>query len=348
MEANTEGRTEGRTEKLVDQLLKTLFDQTSPEIKILVTHRYPDDDGWLCLKIAKMFIPKATNAQIVFVNAGETLPGSEGDSSIIHFDTGGGEYDQHSREFGKQRICSAVLLVQRLRELGHINPLDEAGLKPLLEMATAVDNVQKRQDTDLHFLIEGYRHFFNINGNIDWEKVQERVFEDFDIIYGQARQREESRQNLGRIAERTILSNGLKVTTILWHPKLREAAFEEGTGVVIWTVHKGSKGFYTGIQTNRDYPELLLANVVAELRFVENRTRNKEEVARKFLRYPGRKEKEPWFLHHSLALVANGTRSCSLQDLEEFTKLTPRQIQGITLRALSAIPREKVSQWTAK
>lgn len=328
-----ETNTEKRTEELVDQLLKVIFDQATPEIKTLVTHKFPDDDAWLCLWIAKKFIQKAANAQIVFVNAGETLFGTEGNPSVIHFDTGNGQYDQHQKS-DRKRTCSSALLVEKLG----LDEEEVAGLRPLLEMATAVDNIKKLPETSLHFLIEGYPRLFNNNGNVDWQRVHERVFDNFEIVYGQEKQRVESRKNLDKFAERTILANGLKVTTILWHPGLREAAFEEGAAAVIWTISKnGGKRFYTGIQANRDYPELRLTNVVLALRSIEAKAHGISEE----------KAGNVWFLLGNQKFIANGTRTHQPAD-DEYTKLVPRQIVGIVHRALSAIPREKVSQWKVK
>jgi len=324
-----ETNTEKRTEELVEQLLKVIFDQATPEIKTLVTHKFPDDDAWFCLWIAKKFIQKAANAQIVFVNAGETLFGTEGDPSVIHFDTGNGQYDQHQKS-DRKRTCSAALLVEKL----DLDEKEVTSLRPLLKMTTAVDNVEKLPETSLHFLIEGYPRLFNKEG-VDWEKVQGRVFDDFEIIYGQEKQRQQTRKNLDKLAERTTLANGLRVTTILWHPELREAAFEEGAAAVIWTISKsGGKRFYTGIQTNRNYPELRLTNVALALRSIEVKAHGISEE----------KAENVWFLHDSQKFVANGTRTHQPTD-DEYTRLVPRQIVGIVHRALSTIPREKVSQW---
>jgi hypothetical protein len=140
-------------EELVDRILEIAFNETAPEIKTLVGHRFPDDDVWLCCWMAKRFIPKAAEAQIVFVNAGEALPGSEGDPSVLHFDTGGGDYDQHGRGF--ERSCSAALLAEKMEILDK-----HPGLKPLIEMVTAVDNVEPLPPTSVHYAIEGYPREF--------------------------------------------------------------------------------------------------------------------------------------------------------------------------------------------
>ncbi|MBA7618175.1 hypothetical protein ES703_25496 [subsurface metagenome] len=313
-----------QTTDLIDLIVKMALDAASPEVKKLVTHKWPDDDAWLCIFIGKKFVPKMANASLVFVNAGETLLGSENDPSVVHFDTGKGRNDQHGRKL--RRSCSAALVA---KELGVI---DNPGLKPLLEMATAVDNIEVIAPDSLHFLIKGWPRKFNKNGGIDWEKVQERVFEAFEIIYDQANQNALNKLNLGRFAEHTTLRNGLKITSVLWHPELRDPAFEEGADVVIWTKRKGSRGFYTGIPVNRDTP-LYLDKVLLALNETEARVRGVSTL-----------NKDVWFLHDFKKLILNGSRTHELAE-DEFTRLFPRQIVGIVHGTLSRIPSGLVSQW---
>lgn len=322
--------------KLVDRILELALDQMVPEIKTFVGHRFPDDDVWLCCYIAKKFFPKAANAKIVFVNAGESLPGLEEDPSVLHFDTGGGEYDQHAK--GLQQTSSAAVLAAKL-EL-----LEDPGLKPLIEMVNAVDSINPLPPTSMHYAIEGYPRMFQSEGAINWQQVQTRVFELFDIVYNQEVARAKSRENLKQYAEWTTLRNGLKVASILWHPELREAAFETGATVVVWTQSKGKKGFCVGIQRNREYPQLRLDSTIETIRSGEAKARQ-IDVRGKNLRYLGRKGVVPgWFLHDSLGLILCGSRSYKLKE-DEYTKLLPRQIAGMAHYALSKIPQNVVSRW---
>ncbi|MFH1582420.1 MAG: hypothetical protein ABIA08_01530 [bacterium] len=320
-------------EQAIDRLLDILFNEGKQKIKTLVTHKYPDDDAWLCLWIATNFIPNIAEANIVFINSGNTINGIKEDPSILHFDTGGGQDDQHGK--GLKRTCSAKLLAERL------NIAQNPGLKPLLELAVASDNIDRLPVRDIHFLIKGYPQKFRTNGETDWDKVRERVFENFDVIYGQEEQREESRRKLKGVGRSTILPNGIKVTSILWNPVCREAAFEEDAAVVIWTAHK-RKRFYTGIQVNRNYP-IFLDNVVAALRFQENKVRLIKTDGD--LHSVGKRDMDdPWFLYDNKKLVLNGSRAFELTE-EQFTKLDPDKIIGTVHSSLSAIPKEIVSRW---
>ena len=325
------------TEDLVGKLVELALSEAAPEIKTLVGHRFPDDDVWLCCWMAKQFIPKAVGAEIVFVNAGKTLPGSDGDPSVLHFDTGRGEYDQHGK--GLQQTCSAAILAEKL---GLEN---DPGLAPLIEMVTAVDNAEAFPPTSLHFVIEGYpRTFKKPDGHIDWQRVQGRVFELFDIVYGQQSSRAQARANLYKYSGWRILPNGLKVATLLGHPELREAAYEKGAAVVVWTQSRGKNHFYTGIQISRSYPELRLDKVAAALRSAEAKARG-ANVQGEDLGYVGRGGSvSTWFIHDSLRVILNGSRTWKPNE-DEYTKLTPEQIVQLVHQALSAIPRSVVSNW---
>ena len=318
MEANRQ-----RTTDLVDLIVKLAFEEASPEVKTLVTHKFPDDDAWLCIWMAKKFVPKMANASLVLVNSGETLPGSENDPTIVHFDTGRGRNDQHGKGF--KRSCSAILVAN---ELGII---EDPGLKPLLEIARAVDSIEQLPPAHLHFQIVGYPRLLRNGNEPDWQKVQERIFENFEIIYNQTNRKVINQLKLKDFAERTVLKNGLRVTSILWHPELRDAAFENGAAIVIWTIKKGKNIFYTGIQVNRNSP-IHLKNVFTALNLAESNAR-KTKI----------QEGDVWYLHDSGKLILNGSRTHELKD-EEFTRLLPRQIIGLVHRALEVMPREKVSQ----
>ena len=316
--------------ELVDKLLEIVFNSGSPEIKTLVGHKCPDDDTWLCCWIAKRFIPKAASATITFVNAGKTLSGTENDPSVLHFDTGGGEYDQHNKR--SWRMSSAQILVNKLRE--KLN-LKEPALRPLVELATATDNIKRQEATSIHSIIDGYPRLFKKNGNTDWDVVQGRIFELFDIVYGQEKQRVESREKLGRLVEWIKLPNGIKIAVLFGHPALREAAFEAGAAVVVWTQDKGGDKFYTGIQKHRDV-DIHLNGVAANIRWAESKERGIDASSWN-LQYVGLSEKLPWFLHDSEALIVNGSRGYPLKE-NEYTKLKPRQIVAIVRNTLSKLP----------
>lgn len=321
-----------RTEELVDRIMEIAHSRSAPDIWTLVGHKWPDIDAWMCLWLAKRFIPEAANARIAFVNAGERLLWSDNDRAVLHFDTGGGQYDQHGKSAG--RTSSAMLLAKNL------GIQDDPGLKALLELTIMVDNVEELSPTNLHYIIEGLpRVYQNARRQPDWEWVQGTVFQMFEIIYGQETGRQRSRDTLGALGSFYELSNGIRVAEILENPSLREAAFERRADVVVWTDRKKG-GFYVGVQVNRR-SRVTLSEVVAELRKAEAEVRG-INVEGQRLDYEERREPVPnWFLHDSLNLILCGSRTWELAE-DEFTKLTRQQVCEAVRRALERIPEQVV------
>ena len=327
---------EQKVDELVDQLLELLEHPDAPKIEKLVTHKFPDDDSLLCLWMAKKFIPRTSKAEIVFVNAGELLPGSAGNPAILHFDTGNAEFDHHSN--GRYQTCSAMLLAEKL---GRQN---DPGLAPLLEMATAVDSVQEISYTSIHFIIEGLpRECKHPDNSVDWTTVIQEVFRMFNIIYGQAISRAEAAKAYKEHAQVTKLPNGIKACFLPGIPQGRNAAFKDGAHVVIWTQHrkdpedKSQMLLYVGIQINRHSPHILLDYVAAALRFAEAKKRQIKVKGR--LDYTG--EGISWFLHPRKKLILHGSRT-SVPAKEIRTLLTPTEIPGIVHNILKRIPANTV------
>ena len=316
-------------EALVDRLFGLIEEATAPEIKTLVIHRRPDVDAWLCLWIARKFIPKTADAEVVFTNAGTSVADSS-DPSVLHFDTGGGEFDQHEKRL--QRSCSAVLLAKGF------GLLEDPGLEPLLEMATKVDNVEPLDPTSIHYVIEGYPSKFQKDGNVDWDTIQSRVFEAFDILYSRHTRIAQSREDLNKYVRWATLQNGLRVATLLWHPECRDAAYEQGAAVVVWTISQGKNRFYVGVQKSRNYPHLHLVKVADALRREEARSRG-VNVENQNLGYFGLKGDivPGWFFHDSANLILCGGRSHKLKP-EEYTRLTPNKIVETVQRTLASMP----------
>lgn len=318
-------------ETLNDKIMKLAAEGMAPAVKTLVGHKFPDDDVWLSFWIARKFIPNAAKAEIRFVEAGTCLPGSDNDPTVLHFDTGRGEYDQHGTQF--ERTCSALILAQKL------GVDKDPGLIELLEMVTQVDNTEKMSPTSLHSAIVGYpRHpNYRTQGAIDWEKVQNSVFELFDNVYGQETSRAKARVDLKQFGRCRTLANGLKVCTLFGYPQSRDAAFEDGAAVVIWTTRRKQGKFHVGIQKNsRDplYVELKLTEVAAWLRKGEAGLRG-IDVDGTDLNYIDRYGPiTTWFLHHSLNLILNGSKKWEPKE-DEYTQLTPTQIEARVCYILS-------------
>ncbi len=314
-----------RTSQLVDRIVDLALDQMAPNIRTMVGHKWPDTDVWMCLWIARKFVPKTVAAEIVFVNSGEALPESEGDPSVLHFDTGGGQYDQHGKHAG--RTSSAMLLAQ------HLGIQDNPGLKALLSLTVAVDNVEELSPMNLHYIIEGLPRIHQTEQRPDWKTVQKTVFDMFNIVYGQEAGRQQSRDDLKRFGAFHVLPNGIRFTKLLGQARLREAAFQNGADVVLWTQRKNG-GFYVGVQVNRR-SKVILSGVAASLRLAEAKARGVN--AEGDLSFVGQ-EGTNWFLHDSLKLILCGSRTHELAE-DEFTKLTMQQICQVVGETLERVPR---------
>ncbi|MDD5144661.1 MAG: chromate resistance protein [Candidatus Pacebacteria bacterium] len=327
---------------LVNRIVEAALGQSQPSIKKLVGHTFPDTDVWACLWAAKKFIEKAQEAEIVFVRAGESLE-TDDDESVLHFDTGGGEYDNHNDENDKR--SSFALFVDKMGWL-----TKWPGLTSLVELTNTVDNIGVLPATSIHYIIEGLprKKEYKTERGPDWEKIQERVFELFDIVFNQEEQRIRSRAEFRRSAEIRLLPNGLRVASLFWKLNLREAAFETGIDVMVGTEARGAGKFYVVIQRNRKLNGKLGLDVVAATLRSREASIRRIPINGKNLRIKNTIEGIPgWFLHKSFGLILCGSKAFPLTK-EEFTKQDPRGIADATCRALSSIPKAMVDGWRKK
>lgn len=308
------------------RVITDLSNRLGCKFKTLVGHKNPDEDVWLGFWIAERFGLCERDVRYEFVSAGTARPGSEKDPTVLHVDTGGGEFDQHGKSLA--RTCSAALLAAKL---GLTN---DPGLKTLLEWVTAVDNAEKLPPTHIHFITVGLHRqssCFGENNQVDWMKVKERIYEIFDMIHDQDTRRQRSRDQLPRNSSWKRLSSGVSVCSIFGRPDLRDAAFERGADVVIWTSRNG-KGFYVGIAVGRD-SNVRLTGVVALIRYMEAKKRGLN-LRVEDLGYLNQAEPvRGWFLHDSLKLILCGSPKASLAD-DEYTQLTPAEIEQAVYRVL--------------
>lgn len=317
------------------RVITDLSRKVSRKFRVLVGHINPDEDVWLGFWIAERFGLCEESVEYRFVPAGTALPGSANDPTVMHVDTGGGEFDQHGRSL--EMACSAGLLAKKL------GITEDPGLKAILEWVTIVDNAAaKLPPTHVHFQVTALprqRSCQNESGETDWMKVKERVYEIFDNIYNQEVSRIRAELDLPRFALwKAVSQEGgrqtIKVCFLFERPYLREAAYQKGADVVVWTTRNDKKGrYYVGVQVSRD-SVVRLSRTAALLRFGEARKRG-VELSPQDLTYIG--QKEPllgWFLHDSLKLVLCGSPKAPLQD-HEYTLLSPQEIEKLVCIALA-------------
>ncbi len=300
----------------------------------IVVHEHPDTDAYVCAWAADKFIAKDDPCSLAFVRAGEQLPAEEAEGfEVLHMDTGFGVLDQHGKSL--ERASSFELFCEFYKLT------DDPGLEAILEMTRATDNVEKIPFTSVHYLLKGLHYHFRDRKTkeIDWQSCMDEAFTMLDILYDQARARRVSAEDFARMVNRLeMLKNGVKFANLGGQPRLREAAFNAGADVVLWTMppdRKNPNRFNVGIQVHRDSP-IKLVSLMADLRRAEARQRRLNAKGRD-LQAVG---KDPffggWFLHDSLKLILNGSNSHPLET-DEYTLLSRSQIANIMTERLSAL-----------
>ena len=139
----------------------------------IVTHIRPDLDACTSVWLIKRFLPNWTDAEVLFVPAGNTYENrpADTDNNVIHVDTGLGKFDHH--QF-RQRLSASERIFDYLPKIRKFRALDKLALERLVELVTMIDNFEEVKFTEpdsdiydmgIHQLIEGLK----INNNIDSE-----------------------------------------------------------------------------------------------------------------------------------------------------------------------------------
>lgn len=314
--------------------------QTESKPYKFVTHHYPDTDAYAGLWAAVRFLAEANGRpyEISFVRAGENLAEGEGEGyEVVTFDTGGGKLDQHGKLF--DRISSFRLFC------AEYGLKEDPGIKPILELTVATDNVEEIDPTSIHYVLKGLAFDYKDPATklIDWQACLNFAFKMFDIICSQAREQAKSSEDFKRLGKMTTLDNGIKLATIWHHPRLRQAAFDAGADVVMWTQDlKGERkgSFYPGIQVHRK-SSVTLEEVIGGLRLAEAEKRGISGAGQDVFAVGNNKFFAGWFLHDSKRLVACGTRGHELE-LDECTKLSEFEVLNILKRRLGKIRSKDV------
>ncbi|MBI3571950.1 hypothetical protein HY091_00225 [Candidatus Kaiserbacteria bacterium] len=301
----------------------------------VVTHFHPDTDALACLWGAIRFVvPLGAAYEFAFVRAGEGLSAEEAAGyNVLHVDTGGGDFDQHDRPY--TRTSSFELLAR------HYGFADAPGVRPILALTVRSDSVEPVEYDSIHWqLSELPSEFKDVADQVDrWNAIIDEACKILDRNYRAVKQHLESRRMLREYSRPTTLRNKFVVRNIGFHPEVRNAAFEEGADVVLWTAHR-RKRFYPGIQVHRAW-HVDLTPVFTALRRKEAEKRGvtltEDEIANP---KPVAKVGQ-WFLHGSTHFIGCGTRSHPLVEAGEYTQLTPDEIYNIVCDELEKVSGPK-------
>lgn len=300
-----------------------------------VGHENPDIDVTASFWLADNAGLGMPNHRYIYVPAGTALPGSERDPGVIHFDTGGGPFDQHGKSLA--RTCSTALLAEKLG-------LTRApGLQEILEWVTIFDNdLAYFPPTHIHHVVAALpRQPSCKDGDgftTDWDKVRLRTYELLDGFFRQEKGRQLAREEFPRLAKSVPLQNGLVVFTYPRRYFFSELAQEGGGDLGIQFHDQGDGRFYVGIKVFRG-KQVNLTGVAVLLRHAEAQRRGYSDLRAENgdLDYLGnRPPLNGWFLHDSRRIVSCGSLKRGLQD-SEYTQLTTEEIEMLVCTALEGL-----------
>jgi len=249
-------------------------------MKTIVTHFAPDLDAITAIWLVKTFLPEWKEAAIVFVAAGKTLHDTspDGDSDVLHVDTGFGKFDHHQTN---DDTCAA------LKVYASLDKHDEA-LERMLRVINDVDHFREAffpnptsdvWDLSLGSIIDGFQMTMVNNplGMID------RVMDCLDAAYKMFQNKV--------WAEKEIKDKAVEFTTKFGKSFGIETVNRE-------VVHVGQKTGYV-IVIRKD-PKVGSIQIKSVPRDDIDLTALYEEV----------KKQDPdatWFLHASLHMLLNGS-----------------------------------------
>jgi len=276
----------------------------------IVTHMRPDLDACTSLWLVKRFYPGFAHADFAFVPAGKTLNGVEVDldPTIIHVDTGFGQFDHHQ---SKERSSAALRIFEYFKTKSILPPLAEKVLERLVEVVTAIDNFEESSyhnptadfyDCSIHQLIEGYKA-----SHKEDEKVVQYAFDGLESFFTILKHKVRAETDIAEGVDFTIG----KLTCLGLLTRNEEAmtlAQKQGFALVI---RKDPKTQRARIKVRPDVPLTL------------------EKV------YDAICKKDPsgyWFFHKSGKMVLNGSSknpdskptTLTLQELIQLTSLSLR------------------------
>ncbi|MEI6863892.1 MAG: hypothetical protein WCK46_00760 [Candidatus Adlerbacteria bacterium] len=296
---------------------------------ILVTHRHPDTDAYACLWKAVRFIVGDSEYKVVLLPAGVPLPDEDRvGHRVLEMDTGGGPLDQHGK--GLTDTSSFKLMCE------HYGFHTDEGLWPFIKLTVATDRAEQVDRLSLHYQLRGLANYHrdHTSNEIDWGTCCQRAFEMFDILYNQETSRLQSAVNLHKLSKRYTLENGMNVCLLWGNPQLRDAAFEDGADVVMWTILK-RKHFQVGIALNRNAPNAVekgMLSVVSAIRIAEAKARGIDAAGHDLRATGPNKYFGGWYAHPGenggTRLILCGSKKAPLEP-EERTKLSWDQLCAI-------------------
>src|SRR3989338_531347 len=107
--------------------------------KVIVTHIFPDLDAIASIWLLIRFHPEFNEVDLEFVPAGTTYQNLavDSDPTVIHVDTGMGQFDHHQLE---AKTCAAELVFNHLKSQKFITLKHQSALERLVKLIVEIDN----------------------------------------------------------------------------------------------------------------------------------------------------------------------------------------------------------------
>jgi hypothetical protein len=302
------------------------------KFSMILGHVQPDFDWLLCYFILWTYVLQVKKAQVLLVPKG--YKGDSTEDQLV-FDVGGGRFDHHGK-IGGRETCSAIMLAEAL---GLQNSPE---MKPLLELALDVDQANKLPVTSIALQVNklGRKYNHPAPGTPEWNEYIERVFEIFENIRSHEENRSRKRAQFAdpRNSYRQQVGD-LRVVILLNRTDLRDAAFESGADVIIWTNNKGEYPT-AGVQVNRDSRDKVKLGMVADsLRRAEARARG-IDVRGQNLTHNGKLPPDPaWYLDDGGHMILSRCEKGQPTPEDQSSILKPWDIVDAAVEGLKWKPR---------
>lgn len=255
-------------------------------MKTLVTHYSPDLDAITSCWLIKKYFPGWKNASLKFVPAGETLDevsSSVANSSLIHVDTGMGQFDHHQSD---KKTSASRLVLDYIKSKYLIKKNDLEAMERFVDTVTFIDNFNEIFLTDpesdiwelnLYQLIDGIQNIY-----ADDEITCQTVFVMLDAALINFKH---------KIRAEAEIKKGLILKTRWGKTLFMENRVEESIKLA------QKKGFALIVRRNPDNGSIR----------IKARPDTKEDLVKLFECLKQADPKATWFLHSSKRIVLNGS-----------------------------------------
>lgn len=206
---------------------------------LIVTHKNPDPDAICAVWLLKRFYPGLAEAEVKFVNAGETYQNRpvDSDPELVHVDTGFGKFDHHDTQ---KRTCAAKLVLDFLQKEGKTNFANNEWetLERLVEVITQDDHFEdcywpEANDDRYSFWLTPILDGLKRGGQLDDGGLVEFGGKCLDGVFGSLKLKLEAEQELQKKGIEFASAWGLAVGIESKNDEVMKVAQKQGKVLVV-------------------------------------------------------------------------------------------------------------------